>query len=497
MRSGSFSIAVTVYYFPGNNKFPFGHIAIGGFGRIKELAPEGYLSYGLGQGHARDMLRYTEEDGRTFDFPLTLAGENETYTGSTPIVLPACDRDKFMTAIQHFGERKREDYSVFSNNCANAVLAFLKDIDLIKKDATFLSPVRPQAIALQACDIVLASIKTEREAILAEKNTPPFTKIEALIENDIKRLKTQQQRDEIDHFSFYKNSHKKTEKIKVLEKLSEKIAEAKLSRDPDDFQACYRAIREAENIGSTKTKHNLEKCLALVPQEYVATSPMNIVKDYAYYIKERESILEDDVSPIEKLKSLIQNDIHRLDAKGAENKKHFFTSHDSSIQKKSTKIFALTILLSKMQDPINYSVLLDALETAAKEKSMHGETSRNLEDCIAFFPYEKLSAIPSMRDFCIKFDLLLTDKKDTALTYRAMIPAGEEAICSMDEKTVYHAFTKVAEKLAYDASVLRGSSPKDAQSFISTFNEMAHAVVKTDTSLPKAAGNEARSSPRM
>lgn len=478
--SSSATENITVYYFPGNAKFPFGHIAIGDFPRHATYAPAGYLSYGTGEGLVRDLVKVTE-GGTLFEYPLTAALENETYTGFKKIALPSCSREKLFVAMKNFGLRDRSDYNILTNNCANAVLNFLRDIEFINNDATFISPVRPQAIALQCCDILLESIKRQREEILAATSTPALSQIEDLINNDIERLKSQMMRDEIAHLSWYKNADKKIDKIHVLTSLSNKLAQAKLSRDPKELKECYVALVGAiENIGSTKTKSNLEKCISLFPKEYVVSIPLTFLKDYTYYKKHHYDILQDDLAPIEKIKSLIENDIYRLNAQISQQIKSVWTSQTTSEQKKGVKKDALTELLVKLADPINYTDLLQALEKASREKTMAGETSKNLNDCIEIFPYEKLPALPEMFNYLIKFDACLADdargQNATLSEYRNLVPVGEEAICSLEPREVYQAFMKIAEKLSH----LSSKTASKQQTLLIHFNEMANTIIGTN-----------------
>jgi cellulose biosynthesis protein BcsQ/uncharacterized small protein (DUF1192 family) len=491
------TVKATIYYFPGNKENPFGHVAIGGFKDHPVHAPVGYLSYGIGKDRVKDKFSYLPrgKDQKLIVTDITFASENAFYKGCIAISLPPCEAEKFLQGIKAFGERKREDYRLLTNNCANAVLEFLKIVGLTNKDKTILSPVRPQAIALEACDALMADIKNRRQQLLDDKDIDPFHKIHQLITNDIERLQVQIQRDQIAHLSWVKDPQKKRDKISALSKLRDKVEAAMESQD---YSQLFSELASTKSLGS-KTQKNMNQCLAVFPKELIPQdfSWQEEKKDVKYYKSERHIILNDELDGVDKLKALLENDIHRLEAQLAEDKQGFLTSRLKHPERKDAKIVVLKEFLYRIKEPVDYQALLDGLLRLSSAKDIgKSATARNLQDCIENFPYDKLSNIQEMRNFLIMLDTILDIKvhnsknmtlfhsvPDGILEMRRAMPAGEDALCAMDEKDVYASFKKVAGILDNNSRLHEHESktkiPQGIVDLYSVFDLMAAKIERT------------------
>jgi hypothetical protein len=351
-----------LYYFPGTIKYPFGHVAIG-VPRDPVLAPAGYLSFGKGEGKATSTVKRVSSskwgDVYEEDAHIDFDSENNIYKYAIMIELPACSPKILKDAIREFSELDRSDYYLFEKNCATAALNFMKTMGCIPPDE-MLSSIRPQAIAKRASAIALDEIQAKRKTIKSSADAP-LVKIVKLIRNDIERLREQIQYDEIAHLIF-KSKNTKEKKIKALERLA-LLGNAVLNgaKPIEEFHA---ALREASGVAS-KTAARISECLYYFPTpllsaEYQRMLPPNQEDEVDLYKTQRVFILEDDeLSEIEAIRQLIDNDLERLQAQIKKDKKTIVGRVFKSEEIKDYKIEKLAIVAVLLQEPIKLFIRVD------------------------------------------------------------------------------------------------------------------------------------------
>jgi hypothetical protein len=457
-----------LYYFPGNNANPFGHVAIG-TAKDAEHAPAGYLTFGLGKGKATEAVTVIRrsiagdvyEDKQHIDF----SAENSFYKGAIMINLPECSQEVLDAAVRQFSELDRSNYAFFTQNCANAVVSFMKNIGCIPQDEKFYPPVRPQAIAKRACAIELDGIHDERKKIKVSA-APPLRKIVKLIRNDIDRLQEQIKYDEISHL-FYKSKDTKQNKIKALQKLMDLGETAQLVNTTEEFDEFHQALLDARDLTS-KTAKNIDECLYYFPldilsNEYRRTQPGVKEDDVDYHKRTRDFILEDDeLNEIEMLHELLENDIERLKAQIKKDKTTFVGRHFKSEDIKDYKIEKLTVASMQLEEPIDYDKCLNYLLALMNDSKMKGETTNKLQQCIDRFPYDRLPQVEEMRVFLVKMDALFITKAERDKGYaffgsktipkdidkmRAIVPEKEK-VNELSAKEVYEKFNEVSKVVA-------------------------------------------------
>jgi hypothetical protein len=486
-----------LYYFPGNKKYPFGHVAIG-VQADKEFAPVGYLSFGMGKGLATSKVTGAVTDGNNVyyeEYDIDFSLENKTYKGVHIIALPACSDEVMRNAVREFSQLDRSDYNFFTKNCANAVANFMKNIGCIPKDETFHLPVRPQTIAKRASELALKAIQEKRKEI---KSSPdkPLQKIVRLIKNDIDRLQQQIKYDDIAHLLF-KNKDTKEDKIKALVKLADLGYEAQLVNSTAAFEEFHNALVSAQSL-SSKTANNIAECLRYFPKDLLSPDYLKkvVVKadDVGFYKQERKFILDDDeLNELEMVRALIENDMARLQAQIQKDKTTFVGSY-KSVEKKEDKISKLTALVLLLDEPVDYIATLKYLLNLTIEKQMKGETTDNLLQCVERFPYDRLPRIEEMRAALRTSDMLITEAEQKGQTFfsvkkvpdgiqdlRAALPKGGDVIEALEAKEVYSIFSRMEALLAAKVANKSGNKNAMLQVFYEDLNNLVAVIVTPPT----------------
>jgi hypothetical protein len=371
--------------------------------------------------------------------------------------------------ILEFSQLDRSDYDLFSRNCATAVVGFMKAIGCIPQEEKFYPPVRPQTIAKRASEIALNTIQAERESIRALKADTPkdkFKKIEKLIENDIQRLQEQIKYDEIAHL-FYKSKSTKQDKVNELKKIASRCMAAQFVNSPEEYNNLHLSLLAVRALGS-KTAKNINECLHFFPTEslspdYRASQHHALEADVDYYKTARTFILVDDeLSELETLRALVDNDIQRLHAQIEKDKTTTLGRHKDP-EKKQYKIRELESLSRLLKtEPTDYKACLTCLQKLMADEKMQGKTvEKYLQQCMDRFPYDRLPQIEGIRDYLVRLDVLLKpyeEKQDQRFfsvlkspggvkTLRGLVTHSENTIKGLSAKEVYERFYKIDAEL--------------------------------------------------
>jgi hypothetical protein len=466
-----------LYYFPGNKKYPFGHVAIG-MQADKEFAPVGYLSFGMGKGLATSKVIGLIKSGKDVfedEYDINFSIENNTYKGVHIIPLPECSDELMRHAAREFSQLDRSDYNFFTKNCANAAVNFMKNIGCIPRDEKFYPPVRPQTIAKRASELLLKKIQISRKEI---KSGPeqPLQKIVSLLKNDIDRLQD------------------KVKVLMVLANLGHKAQEVNTAEAYDEF---HKALVAAQAL-SSKTAKNIAECLHYFPKDVLSLGYSSglVVKsdDVDFYKQERKFILDDDeLNELEMMRALVENDAARLQAQIEKDKKTVFGKFKSA-EKKENKIDFLNALSLLLEEPVDYPATLTYLLKLTRDKDMKGETTDNLLQCVERFPYDRLPRIEEMRAALRNLDMLITEAEQKGQAFfsvkktpeglqdlHAALPKGDNAIDALEARDVYKIFSKMNELLEAKVANKSGNKNTNLQLFYENLNSLVTIIITPPT----------------